>query len=178
MFPLKTSRLGFPPSCPLLSGGLYCGGLLGWGLGTHWETFSGTYFCGLFLLIDYLGKMFLRFKPILPSSLVSDSRSLLEAFWILSLISLGRLETLHFPLSIMRVNVSKSVYMIYYSFCKHTPEFQWCRPYGCLNVSFSLGFFLFPQLPFSYSRCVMILASPSSLSESPLVGHHSSDAAR
>jgi len=35
-----------------------------------------------------MGKTFLRFKPILPSSLVSDSRSLLEAFWILSLISL------------------------------------------------------------------------------------------
>lgn len=47
-----------------------------------------------------LGKMFLRFKPMLPSSLVSDSRSLLEAFWILSLISLGRLENLHLSLLI------------------------------------------------------------------------------
>lgn len=139
MFPLKTSRLGFPPSCPLLSGGLYCGGLLGWGSGTRWETFSGTCFCGLFLLIDYLGKMFLRFKPILPSSLVSDSRSLLEAFWILSLISLGRLEIFHPPLSIMCINIPKSVYVIYYNFCKRTPGFQWCRLYRCLNVSFSFA---------------------------------------
>lgn len=50
------------------------------------------------LLMNDLGKMFLRFKPMLPSSLVSDSRSLLEAFWILSLISLGRLENLHLSL--------------------------------------------------------------------------------
>lgn len=94
----KTLRLGFPPTFPLLSGGLYHDWVSRLGFGNSWETYSQvTYFCGLFLLIDYLGKMFLRFKPILPSSLVSDSRSLLEAFWILSLISLGRLETFTFP---------------------------------------------------------------------------------
>lgn len=94
----KTSRLGFCPTFPLSSGGSSCDGFLPgvWELvGKHNPRYL---FCELFLLIDYLGKMFLRFKPILPSSLVSDSRSLLEAFWILSLISLGRLENLHLSL--------------------------------------------------------------------------------
>lgn len=31
----KTLRLGFPPTFPLLSGGLYHDGSLGWGLGAH-----------------------------------------------------------------------------------------------------------------------------------------------
>lgn len=46
--------------------------------------------CGLYVFWPLLEQ--LRFKSVLPSSLVSDFPSQLEAFWTLSLISLGRLE--------------------------------------------------------------------------------------
>ena len=106
----------FPFIFPLFSGGsvprgfslLEFGHLVG-------NILPGTYFfCRLFL-IDCLGRMFLRFKPSLPSSLVRDSRSLLEAFWILSLISLGRLENLHLSLCVyiyVCINIPKYMYRI------------------------------------------------------------------
>lgn len=105
----------FPFIFPLFSGGSVPGGfsLLEFGHSVG-NIPPGTNFCGLFL-IDCLGRMFLRFKPILPSSLVSDSRSLLEAFWILSLISLGRLENLHLSLCVyiyVCINIPKYMYMI------------------------------------------------------------------
>lgn len=103
--------------------------------------------------------MFLRFKPILPSSLVSDSRSLLEAFWILSLISLGRLENLHLSLLIC-VWIFISIVYDLSPFFKPTPKFLWRWVYRCFDFSCSLSFFLFFSIFFLLISLCADLALP------------------
>lgn len=48
-------------------------------------------------------------------------------------------------------------------FFKRTPEFQWCRVYGCLNFSFSFSFFLFSSTSFP------LISLPADLWPCPLV---------
>lgn len=102
---------------------------------------------------------------------VSDSPSQLEAFWTLSLISLGRLEHLLLFVFCIGFNAYKKSW--------------WCKEYKEIFSAFLLAsaFFFFLFL-FSSTSCFFHLAVcwpltfPSSLSESPLLGHQSSDAAR
>lgn len=124
--------------------------------------------CGLYVFWPLLEQ--LRFKSVLPSSLVSDFPSQLEAFWTLSLISLGRLEYIRlFCYIISSIYTTISVMQGMQNTC----------PYVSLFSSFCL-FFLFCfcfELPVPSAVC-WPLTFPSSLSESPLLGHHSSDTAR
>lgn len=99
---------------------------------------------------------------------VSDSPSQLEAFWTLSLISLGRLE--HFT-SLFYVLVSMYTKILVMQGIR-TNNFS-------LSSSFCLfSFFVLLNFLFLPSCRVRPLTFPSSLSESPLLGHQSSEAAR